>query len=109
MSKTQIISVINRILKYKTGKHLDALKNFFRSIPDSVEEITQPKLAVGFFKNEQYTKEDIEKLAGNLIDYVFAISYDRENWEIIQLNSKDDFSQLKGKVDTPEHYVVKKN
>ena len=107
--KSQIISDINRILKYKTGKHLDALKNFFRSIPDSVEEITQPKLAVGFFKNEQYTKEDIEKLAGNLIDYVFAISYDKENWEIIQLNSKDDFSQLKGKVDIPEHYVVKKN
>ena len=52
---------------------------------------------------------DIEKLAGNLIDYSFTISYDKENWEIIQLNSKDDFSQLKGKVDTPEHYVVKKN
>ena len=87
----------------------------YPSAPSSGEP--QVLLAVGFFDSNGYTIDKLKNLTriGDensneySIDYAFVISRDMKSWEIVELNSQGDFPELKGVIDIPEHYIVKKN
>lgn len=106
-SPASIQGEIKELVKYKTDKaYKQTIEKFVGRFEKAAPHIF--KIGVGFWANNKFTIQHIQKLEIDKLDYFIFIKSDQTSWKVFCTGRTKLFSKTNGKVDLPKVFEVVK-